>query len=67
MERNFDFYVLYPYYTPEYMEDIIKRQGLPIPTSGDSEAYFRALREYILAQQCNNMLPSNMIKRVIVS
>lgn len=43
MERNKDFYVRYPYYEPEYMDDITKKQGIPPPTSEDSDAYYRLI------------------------
>ena len=44
-ERYKDFYLHYPYYEPNYMEDITRKQGVPPPTSVDSEAYYLMLKE----------------------
>jgi hypothetical protein len=45
MERNKDFYLHYPFYEQNYMEEITRKQGIPPPTSDDSETYYVMLKE----------------------
>lgn len=45
MERNKEFYQHYPFYEGSVYEEITRKQGIPPPTSVDSESYYNMLKE----------------------
>ena len=66
-ERHKDFYLHYPYYEPNYMEEITRKQGVPPPTSLDSEAYYLMLKAEGKSTQDYYMKPQARISTPLMT